>query len=132
MTLPDVSLTIVSACRIGTPLLTNVPNVRQKREMATLLKTGPSTGILSLTLSTTCRPLLVRDQKMYAITAATSIPSVTTVWSLIMLLTPRTNSVNAGNDLPGNMSLKINSNLGTTTIMRTARMPTATHMTATG
>ena len=41
---------MVSACKIGTPLLTSVPRVRVKREMATLLMTGPRTGMLSLDL----------------------------------------------------------------------------------
>ena len=53
MTLPAVSLTMVSACRMGTPLLTSVPSVRVKREMATLLMTGPRAGIFSLNLSQT-------------------------------------------------------------------------------
>jgi len=34
ITLPAVSLTMVRACRIGTPLPTSVPNVWAKREMA--------------------------------------------------------------------------------------------------
>ena len=51
MTLPAVSLTMVSACKIGTPLLTSVPSVRVKREMETLLTTGPIGGMLSLDLS---------------------------------------------------------------------------------
>jgi hypothetical protein len=51
MTLPAVSLTIINACRMGTPLLTRVPSVRVNREMATLLMTGPMGGILSLNLS---------------------------------------------------------------------------------
>ena len=51
MTLPAVSFTIINACKIGTPLLTRVPSVRAKREMATLLMTGPMGGILSNTLS---------------------------------------------------------------------------------
>ena len=59
MTLPAVSLTMVSACKMGTPLLTSVPSVREKREMATLLMTGPKAGILSLTLSQMRRPILV-------------------------------------------------------------------------
>src|SRR5436190_23415636 len=59
MTLPAVSLTMVRAWRMGTPLLINVPRVRVNREMATLLMTGPRTGILSLNLSQTWRPNLV-------------------------------------------------------------------------
>ena len=53
MTLPAVSLTIVRACKMGTPLLTSVPRVRVKRAMATRLMTGPNTGILSWSLSQT-------------------------------------------------------------------------------
>jgi len=52
-------LTMVRACRIGTPLLMSVPSVRVKREIATLFTTGPTTGILSLNLSQTCRPNFV-------------------------------------------------------------------------
>ena len=50
MTLPAVSLTMVSACKMGTPLLTSVPSVRVKREMATLLMTGPKRRHLELDL----------------------------------------------------------------------------------
>ena len=42
------SRTMFNACNTGTPLPSNVPSVREKREMADLRNTGPSTGILSL------------------------------------------------------------------------------------
>ena len=51
MTLPAVSFTIINACRMGTPLLTRVPSVRENREMDTLVTTGPTGGSLSLSLS---------------------------------------------------------------------------------
>src|SRR5271154_2162254 len=77
MTLPAVSFTIVNDCKMGTPLLTSVPSVRVKREMATLLMTGPSAGILSLNLSQMRRPifvLLMINKK--TITHAITIPVV--------------------------------------------------------
>src|SRR5262245_38419672 len=132
MTLPEVSFTMVSACKIGTPLLTRVPKVRVNREIATLLITGPSAGMFSLNLSKMRRPNRVR---MRARNAATAIPTQTAVtrkWWAMASLIESTKFVKVGRSLPGNMSLKMSLNLGTTQIMRTARMATATVMTATG
>ncbi len=55
---------MVSAWRMGTPLLTSVPSVRVNREMATLLTTGPEDRHLEFELvDQTCRPNLVADLK---------------------------------------------------------------------
>src|SRR5271154_2297005 len=130
-TLPAVSFTIVSACKMVTPLLTSVPSVRVKREMATLLMTGPSAGILSLNLSHSNRPsfvLLMISRNM--ITATTSTPSVSKIWSLMISLIPSTNVVNQGNVMF--MPAKTSLNLGTTKTISKIMMPVATIKTAMG
>ncbi len=43
--LPDVSATISSEPRIGTPERSSVENVREKRDSATFWNSGPNTGI---------------------------------------------------------------------------------------
>jgi hypothetical protein len=64
MTLPAVSLTMVSAWRMGTPELTRVPRVRVNREMATLLITGPTAGHLEFELVPNRRPNLVLNEEL--------------------------------------------------------------------
>ncbi len=76
--LPEVSFTMVSACRMGTPLLTSVPRVRENRAIATLLITGPSTGMCSLNRSNNRRPTRVRTNTRKAMTNATTPEAVTT------------------------------------------------------
>src|SRR5260221_2083159 len=132
MTLPAVSLTIVRAWRIGTPLLTRVPRVRVKREIATLLTTGPRTGILSLNLSQTRRPNLVRTNRLKRMSTTTMMMAVQTIWSLIISLIPRTRRVNAGNCEPSNMPSKTDLKEGTTFTIRIIKIAVATTSTATG
>src|SRR5665213_1636059 len=76
MTLPAVSLTMVSACKIGTPLLTSVPSVRQKREMETLLMTWPVGGMTSLVLSQMRRPNFVLMKSKNKTTSTATPPAV--------------------------------------------------------
>ena len=132
MTLPEVSLTMVSACRIGTPLLTRVPSVRVKREMATLLMTGPSTGMFSLKRSQTRRPGRVRMVKRKAMTKTTITQKETTKWWAMASLIPSTNRVKPGSFSPGSMSLKMSLNFGTTHTIKMVRMQMATVITALG
>ena len=117
---------------MGTPLLTRVPSVRVKREMATLLTTGPMTGTLSLNLSKTRRPNLVRMNIMRRTTRPATQPNVTMKWSLIMSLIPSTSRVKAGSCSPFNMSAKTSLNLGITNTIRMVRITVATTSTATG
>src|ERR1039457_7061794 len=130
MTLPAVSLTMVSACKIGTPLLTSVPSVRQKREMETLLMTGPVGGIISLVLSQIRRPNLVLMKRRNKTTTTAYAPIVARMLFLTMSLMAMTNLVNHGNSkpMPANTSL----NFGTTMVISKIMMPTATIRTATG
>src|SRR5713226_7378491 len=132
MTLPAVSLTIIKAWRIGTPLLTKVPSVRVKREMATLLMTVPKTGMFNLNLSNNRRPKRVRTNITKPNTNTAVQDPVTRKCFAMASLIPNTNWVKGGSDCPGSMSLKMSLNLGTTQIMSTARMPMATVMTAQG
>ena len=46
--LPAVSRVMLSACKIGTPLVTSVPSVREKREIAVLRSRSPKSGTRSL------------------------------------------------------------------------------------
>src|ERR1044071_1120951 len=132
ITLPAVSFTIVSACRIGTPLLIRVPNVRVNREMATLLMTGPTTGILSLNLSQTWRPNLVFLNSTKSTTKTARQPNVIRMLFLIMSLTPMTNRVNAGKSAPSANPAKTSLNFGMTNVISTIRIAEATMRTATG
>ena len=97
---------MVSACKIGTPLLTSVPSVRVKREIATLLITGPTAGNLSWVLSQTSRPNLVLMNSRKATTAIAMYPIVAKIWLRIMLLAASTNRVNSGilTPIPANTS----------------------------
>jgi hypothetical protein len=63
-TLPAVSRVMLRAWRIGTPEVTRVPRVREKRETALLRWMSPSTGILSLMRVDALRPPLVRPQML--------------------------------------------------------------------
>ena len=54
--LPAVSRVMLSACRIGTPLVTSVPSVREKREIALLRSMSPKSGTRSLKRSIRTRP----------------------------------------------------------------------------
>jgi hypothetical protein len=58
--LPAVSRVIVRACKIGTPLVTRVPRVREKREIEVLRIKSPKSGARSLIRSSAARPALVR------------------------------------------------------------------------
>src|SRR5262249_18298960 len=131
-TLPAVSLTMVSACKMGTPLLTKVPKVRVNLEIATLLITGPSTGIFSFTLSHTSRPNLVLVNNLNITKTTDKITSVQTRWSLTISLIPSTRRVKAGNCAPSNMPSKTDLKEGITLTIKIIRMPVATHNTATG
>jgi len=62
--LPAVSRVIFKACKIGTPLVTSVPSVRAKREIAVLRFKLPKSGMRSLKLSMTSRPLPVRPTRL--------------------------------------------------------------------
>ena len=62
--LPAVSRVIFKACKIGTPLVTSVPSVRAKREIAVLRFKLPKSGMRSLKLSIASRPLRVRPMKL--------------------------------------------------------------------
>src|SRR5476649_2829569 len=63
-TLPAVSRVILSAWRMGTPLLIRVPNVRAKREMAVLLVKSPKTGIRNAMVSRNNVPPGVLDNAL--------------------------------------------------------------------
>src|SRR5438445_2276396 len=132
MTLPEVSLTIIKAWRIGTPLLTKVPSVRVKREMATLLMTDPKTGMFNLNLSNNRRPKRVRTNITKPITNTATQAPVTRKWWAIASLMPNTKRVKEGSGRPPSMSLKMSLNLGTTQTISTVRMAMATVMTAQG
>src|ERR1035437_3719055 len=132
MTLPAVSLTMVRAWRMGTPLLTSVPRVRVKREMAILLTTGPTTGTLSLNLSKAWRPNLVRTESMKATTNTAITPRGIMAWSLTVSLMASTKRVKAGSWAPSNMPANTSLNLGMTYTIRMLRMAMATKSTATG
>ena len=58
--LPAVSRVMLSACKIGTPLVTNVPSVREKREIAVLRIKSPKSGTRSLKRSIIDLPARVR------------------------------------------------------------------------
>ena len=132
ITFPEVSFTIVSACKIGTPLLTSVPKVRVNRAIATLLTTGPKTGTISLNLSNIRLPSLVLVKSLKAMNKQNTPIAVQIKWSLIMSLIASTNWVNSGSDSPLSMPLKISLNFGTTTTIRMPMMAVATTSTATG
>ena len=61
---------------MGTPLLSSVPRVRLKREMATFRNTGPTNGTTSLRWSKAHRPQPVRKahRKAMLSAAATAMP----------------------------------------------------------
>src|SRR4030042_3956338 len=56
---PEVLETILNHSKMGTPLLTRVPNVRENRATAIFLNKGPNTGKLKRRRSTTAFPLSV-------------------------------------------------------------------------
>src|SRR5476649_2339231 len=62
--LPAVSRVILSAWRMGTPLLISVPNVRANREMAVLLVKSPKTGTRNATRSRKAIPAGVLDKAL--------------------------------------------------------------------
>src|SRR5580698_4785976 len=130
MTFPAVSLTMVSACKMGTPLLTSVPSVRVKREMETLVTTWPVGGITSLVLSQMRRPNLVLMKSKNITTTTAIAPIVPRMLLRMMSLTANTNTVNPGSvmPMPPNTSL----NLGTTNVISKIMMPMATINTAVG
>jgi hypothetical protein len=57
--LPEVLETMLNPSKIGTPLLTRVPNVRENRATAIFLNNGPNTGSFKRRRSTTALPLFV-------------------------------------------------------------------------
>ena len=63
-TLPAVSRVMLSACRMGTPLVTRVPSVRLKREMALFLIRSPKSGTRSLIASMMAKPFSVRPARL--------------------------------------------------------------------
>ena len=116
--------------QMGTPLLTRVPSVRAKREMATLLTTAPKGGTLSLSLSQIRRPTFVLMASRNKTTIAAMPPSTGRMWKRTASLHANTNTVNPGSLTP--MPAKTSLNLGMTMMSNKARMPTATMSTATG
>src|ERR1051326_3778872 len=121
---------MVRACRMGTPLLIKVPRVRVNLEMATLLTTGPMTGILSLNLSQAWRPNLVRMNKLNTIRNDTTMARVIRILSFTMPLMPSTRRVNAGRERPSIMPSNTALNEGTTFTIRMIRIAVATTRTA--
>ena len=59
ITLETMPATVSRACKIGTPLTSRVPSVREKRDSMTFWVSLPKTGSLSLTRSQTWLPNLV-------------------------------------------------------------------------
>ena len=58
--LPAVSRVIFKACKMGTPLVTSVPRVRAKREIAVLRVRSPKSGTRNLNLIDASAPAGVR------------------------------------------------------------------------
>jgi hypothetical protein len=56
---PDVLETMFNPSKMGTPLLTRVPSVRENRATEIFLNKGPKTGICRRSLSMTVLPLSV-------------------------------------------------------------------------
>ncbi len=59
-----VSRVMLSAWRIGTPLVTSVPSVRLNREIDVLRMMSPKTGIFSFSLSKKIRPASERASRL--------------------------------------------------------------------
>src|SRR5256886_8187135 len=60
--LPAVARVMFSACKIGTPLVTNVPRVREKREIA-VFRSEEHTSELQSQSNLVCRLLLEKKKK---------------------------------------------------------------------
>src|SRR5204863_824738 len=104
--LPAVSRVMFNACKIGTPLVTNVPSVRAKREIAVLRFKLPKSGIRSLKLSMSNRPRRVRPIVLYRVIRAITMPSRIRPWFFMKPLAPMTNRVTGGSGLSPSKSWK--------------------------
>ena len=106
---PVASRLMASACRIGTPLASIVPRMRQKRVMETIFSALPATGILSRQRSIACLPAwLWRTLQKKAITPTNPAMRISQ-WLRNVSLMKKTTSVGSGLST----SASIGSNLGT-------------------
>ena len=120
MALPAVSLVMFRAWRIGTPLVTRVPRVREKREIAFLRVRSPKTGALSMKVSRSSDPFGVAARYLMRAMQAPVPRMIQNRFCWTNLLAPTTTWVSNGSGFPPSMSVKICSNLGT---MKTSRKP---------